>query len=137
MTEKYALNLITHRSIEEGIAMEIGKMSPEYLRACSLIEMNEIDMDTLEITEKSNVRVISESGQVIVRAIIAEQTCDPGLCMMRQGVWANQIVPSRTQSTGAPQYSGFRVVVEPAPGERVKSALELVLSAVGMWTGDT
>lgn len=133
MEEKYKLKMITHRAIEEGIAMEIGKTSPEYFMACSLIEMNEIDMDILGIEENSIVRVISECGQVIVKAIIGEQTCDQGLCHIRQGVWANQIVPSRTQSTGAPQYSGFMVIVEPAPNEKVKSALELVKSAVGMW----
>ena len=116
--------------------MEIGKTSPEYFNACSIIEMNELDMDLLGIAERSNVRVTSECGDVIVRAIIGEQTCDPGLCHIRQGVWANQVVPARTQSTGAPQYSGFPVTVEPAPDERVKSALELVLSAVGMWKGE-
>ncbi len=127
--------MITHRAIEEGIAMEIGKTSPEYFRACSIIEMNEIDMDILEIAEHNTVRVISECGQVIVTAIIGEQTCEQGLCHIRQGAWANQIVPSRTQSTGAPQYSGFPVTVEPAPHEKIKSALELVQGSVGMWNG--
>lgn len=133
MRNKYTLNMITHRAIEEGIAMEIGKTSPEYYKACSLIEMNELDMDILGIAENTNVQVFSECGQVIVTAVIGKQICDPGLCHIRQGVWANQIVPSRTQSTGAPQYSGFLVTVEPAPNERVKSALELIQSAVGLW----
>ncbi|MFH0967616.1 MAG: molybdopterin dinucleotide binding domain-containing protein [Methanobacteriota archaeon] len=135
MGEKYTLNMITHRAIEEGIAMKIGKTSPEYFRACSIIEMNELDMDILGIAEDTNARVTSECGQVIVKAIIGEQTCEQGLCHIRQGVWANQIVPSRTQCTGAPQYSGFPVTVEPAPHERIKSALELVMRSVGMWTG--
>lgn len=137
MGEQYTLTMITHRAIEEGIAMEIGKTSPEYFEACSLIEMNELDMDILGITERTNVRVTSESGQVIVKAIIGEQTCEQGLCHIRQGVWANQIVPSRTQSTGAPQYSGFQVTVQPAPDERIQSALELIQRAVGMWPGDS
>ncbi|HWQ66934.1 MAG TPA: molybdopterin dinucleotide binding domain-containing protein [Methanospirillum sp.] len=135
MQERYQLNMITHRAIEEGIAMEIGKTSPEYFRACSIIEMNELDMDILGIAEDTTVRVSSECGHVIVRAIVGEQTCEQGLCHIRQGVWANQIVPSRTQSTGAPQYSGFLVIVEPAPGESITSALELIQSAVGMWAG--
>ncbi len=116
--------------------MEIGKLSPEYFQACSLIEMNELDMDLLGIGERDTVRVTSESGYVVVQAIIARQTCDPGLCMMRQGVWANQVVPCRTQSTGAPQYSGFPVTVRPAPGERIRPALELVFDAVGLGGGN-
>jgi formylmethanofuran dehydrogenase subunit D len=136
MGENNRLNMITKRAIEEGIAMEIGKTSPEYYEACNLIEMNEKDMKRLGILKNTNVRVTSESGQVIVKAIVARQTVYPGLCHIRQGVWANQVVPPRTQSTGTPQYSGFPVTVESTPDEKLKSALELVLSAVGMWKGE-
>ena len=136
MAEKYILNMITQRAVEEGIAMEIGKTSPEYFDACTIIEMNEQDMKKLGILKNTNVRVTSESGQVIVKAISARQTVYPGLCHIRQGVWANQVVPPRTQSTGAPQYSGFPVTVEPAPDEKLKTALELVQGAVGMWKGE-
>lgn len=136
MPEKYILNMITQRAVEEGIAMEIGKTSREYFAACNVIEMNEQDMKKLGILKNTNVRVTSESGQVIVKAILSRQTVYPGLCHIRQGVWANQVVPPRTQSTGAPQYSGFPVTVEPAPDEKLKSALELVQGAVGMWKGE-
>ncbi len=127
-----SLILITHRSIEEGVAMEIGKDSPEYFRSCSIIEMNELDMVERDIPENSIVRVSSEAGEVIVRAIIAVQECYPGLCHMRQGIWANQIVPARTQSAGAPQYSGFPVTVTPAPEESIRSVRELILKTAGM-----
>ena len=133
MAENNKFNMITQRAVEEGIAMEIGKTSPEYFDACNIIEMNEQDMKRLGILKNTNVRVTSESGQVIVKAVVARQTVYPGLCHIRQGVWANQVVPPRTQSTGAPQYSGFPVTVEPAPMEKLKTALQLVQGAVGMW----
>lgn len=133
MAENNKLNMITQRAVEEGIAMEIGKTSPEYFDACNIIEMNEQDMKRLGILKNTNVRVTSESGQVVVKAVVARQTVYSGLCHIRQGVWANQVVPPRTQSTGAPQYSGFPVTVEPAPQEKLKSALQLVQGAVGMW----
>lgn len=136
MSEKRILNMITQRAVEEGIAMEIGKTSIEYFDACNLIEMNEQDMKDLGILKNTNVLVTSESGQVVVKAVVGRQTCYPGLCHIRQGVWANQVVPPRTQSTGAPQYSGFPVTVEPAPEMKLKSALELVQGAVGLWKGD-
>jgi formylmethanofuran dehydrogenase subunit D len=136
MTTKKTLNMITQRAIEEGIAMEIGKTSREYYDACNIIEMNEKDMKELGIMKNTNVRVKSESGEVVVKAVLARQTVYPGLCHIRQGVWANQVVPPRTQSTGAPQYSGFPVTVEPAPNEKLKSALQLVQGAVGMWKGE-
>jgi formylmethanofuran dehydrogenase subunit D len=133
---KLKLNMITQRAVEEGIAMEIGKTSPQYFEACSIIEMNEDDIKALGVPSNTNVRVTSECGEVIVKAVKGRQTCYPGLCHIRQGVWANQVVPPRTQSTGEPQYSGFPVDVEPAPEERIKSALELVQGAVGLWKGD-
>ncbi|HWQ63960.1 MAG TPA: molybdopterin dinucleotide binding domain-containing protein [Methanospirillum sp.] len=136
MAEKYILNMITQRAFEEGVAMEIGKTSPEYFDACNIIEMNEQDMKKLGILKNTNVRVTSESGQVIVKAVVGRQTVYPGLCHIRQGVWANQVVPPRTQSTGTPQYSGFPVTVESAPEEKLKTALHLVQGAVGMWKGD-
>jgi formylmethanofuran dehydrogenase subunit D len=136
MSDKKTLNMITQRKVEEGIAMEIGKTSREYFEACSLIEMNEQDMKDLGIMKNTNVLVTSECGEVVVKAIVSRQTCYSGLCHICQGVWSNQIVPPRTQSSGAPQYSGFPVTVVPAPYERVKTALELVQGAVGMWKGD-
>ncbi|WP_048152786.1 molybdopterin dinucleotide binding domain-containing protein [Methanolacinia paynteri] len=136
MAKQILLNMITQRAVEEGIAMEIGKTSPQYFEACSLIEMNESDIEDLGITPNTNVKVTSESGEVIVKAVIARQTCYKGLCHIRQGVWANQVVPPRTQSTGEPQYSGFPVIVEPAPNEKIKTALECVQGAVGLWIGD-
>ncbi|KAF5091508.1 molybdopterin dinucleotide-binding protein [Methanospirillum sp. J.3.6.1-F.2.7.3] len=136
MTAKKTLNMITQRAIEEGIAMEIGKTSRQYFDACSIIEMNIQDMKELGIMKNTNVRVKSESGEVVVKAVAGRQTCYPGLCHIRQGVWANQVVPPRTQSTGAPQYSGFPVTVEPAPDEKLKSALELVQGSFGLWKGD-
>jgi formylmethanofuran dehydrogenase subunit D len=136
MANSMKLNLITQRSIEEGIAMEKGKTTPEYFEACSILEMNEEDIRTLGLMPNQLVRVTSESGSVVVKAIKGRQTVYPGLAHIPQGVWANQVVPPRTQATGEPQYSGFPVTVEPANGEKRKSALELVQGAVGLWRGD-
>jgi len=132
---KISLNMITQRSIEEGAAMEKGKLNPDYFDACSICEMNPEDMKKAKIWKNTNVRVTSECGSVIVKAIEPTQFCPPGLAHIRQGVWANQVVPPRTQSTGVPQYSGFPVTIEPAPAERLKTALELVQGAVGLWKG--
>jgi len=132
---KIHLNMITQRSIEEGAAMEQGKTNPNYFVACSICEMNPEDMKRGGIMKNTNIRVTSECGSVIVKAIEPTQYCPPGLAHIRQGVWANQVVPPRTQSTGTPQYSGFPVTIEPAPEERLKTALELVQGAVGLWQG--
>ncbi|MFA5236843.1 MAG: molybdopterin dinucleotide binding domain-containing protein [Methanoregula sp.] len=129
------LNMITQRSIEEGAAMEKGKTNPDYFEACSIIELNPEDMKRAGIWKNSNVKVTSECGTVIVKCINATQYCPPGLAHIRQGVWANQVVPPRTQCTGTPQYSGFPVTIEPAFNEKRKTALQLIQGAVGLWKG--
>ncbi len=136
MANRITLNMITQRSIEEGVAMEKGKTTPEYFEACSIIEMHDDDVRTLGLVPNQLVKVTSECGTVTVKVVKGRQSLYPGLAFIPQGVWANQIVPPRTQATGEPQYSGFPVTVEPANGERRKSALELVQGAVGMWRGD-
>ena len=49
MNSSITLNLITQRAIEEGVAMEKGKTTPEYFEACSIIEMNPEDIQRLGI----------------------------------------------------------------------------------------
>jgi len=133
---KIHFNMITQRSVEEGAAMEKGKTNPDYFDACSICEINPEDMKKLGIWRNTNVRVTSECGSVIVKAFEPTQYCPPGLAHIRQGVWANQVVPPRTQSTGTPQYSGFPVTIEPAPQEKLKTALQLVQGSVGLWKGE-
>ena len=116
MVDKLTLNMITQRSIEEGVAMEKGKTTQEYFEACSIIEMNEEDIRKLGLVPNQLVKVTSECGSVVVKSVKGRQTLYPGLAFIPQGVWANQIVPARTQATGEPQYSGFPVTVEPARG---------------------
>lgn len=129
------LNMVTQRAVEEGEAMESGKTTQLYFDVCSVIEMNAEDIKALDINPNTVVKVTSECGEVIVKAIVARQTCPRGLCHIRQGVWANQVVPPRTQSTGEPQYSGFQVTVEPAPEARIVSAVELIQKACNKWNG--
>ena len=63
------MNMITQRSIEEGAAMEQGKTNPNYFDACSICEINPEDMKKLGIWKNTNVKVTSECGSVIVKAI--------------------------------------------------------------------
>ena len=129
------LNMVTQRAVEEGEAMESGKTTQLYFDVCSLVEMNAEDIKALDINPNTVVKVTSECGEVIVKAVVARQTCPRGLCHIRQGVWANQVVPPRTQSTGEPQYSGFPVTVEPAPEARIVPAVELIQKACNKWNG--
>ncbi len=132
MTNKITLNMITCRTIKQGVGMEAGKTSQKYFDACSIIEMHADDFKKLDIWKNTNVKVTSSVGSVIVKAVETRQDLYPGLCHIPMGPWANRIVPAYTYSTGEPCFKGFPVNVEAAMNEPIMSAVNVVKDACGL-----
>ena len=126
MTNKITVNLITCRTIQQGVAMETGKTSQKYFDAASIIHMHEDDMKKLGIMANTNVKVTSKDGSVVVKAVRTREDLVPGLAHIPMGPWANAIVSAYTYSTGEPCFKGFPVDIEPAENERVMGAVEIV-----------
>ena len=126
---KIQLNLITGRTIQQGVAIEGGKEKPSYREACGIIELDAEDFKKLGIYRNTNVRVTSPHGSVVVKAIDATQGPHPGLGWIPMGPWANSITNPNTYSTGMPTFKGVPVEVEPAPNETVLLGIELVQKA--------
>lgn len=125
------LNLITGRTIQQGVSMESGKEKPEYMKACGIIELDPSDIKKLGIWKNTNVRVTSEYGSIIVKAIEATQGPHPGIGWIPMGPWANMVIDLNTYSTGMPTFKGTKVTVEPAENEPVLDSLSVVLKACG------
>jgi len=125
------LNLITGRTIQQGVSMESGKEKPEYMKACGIIELDLSDIKKLGIWKNTNVRVTSEYGSIIVKAIEATQGPHPGIGWIPMGPWANMVIDLNTYSTGMPTFKGTKVTVEPAENETVLDSLSVVLKACG------
>ena len=126
---KIQLNLISGRTIQQGVAIEGGKEKPAYREACGIIELDAEDFKKLGIYRNSNVRVTSPYGTVVVKAVDATQGPHPGLGWIPMGPWANSITNPNTYSTGMPTFKGVPVEVEPAPTEPVLLGIELVQKA--------
>jgi formylmethanofuran dehydrogenase subunit D len=131
---KIQLNLITGRTIQQGVSMEGGKEKPAYREACGIIELDAEDFKKLGIYRNTHVRVTSAHGNVIVKAVDATQGPHPGLGWIPMGPWANSVTNPNTYSTGMPTFKGVPVEVEPAPSEPVLLGIELVQKAC---RGDT
>ncbi|MBQ3569054.1 MAG: molybdopterin dinucleotide-binding protein [Methanocorpusculum sp.] len=125
------VNLISGRTIQQGVSMEAGKEKEDYMKSCGIIELDAADIAALGIWKNSNVRVSSAFGSVIVKAIETTQGPHPGLAWIPMGPWANMVVDTNTYSTGMPTFKGTKVTVEPAEDEKVLSSIELVLTACG------
>ncbi|RXE55796.1 molybdopterin dinucleotide-binding protein [Methanoculleus taiwanensis] len=123
------VNLITGRTIQQGVSMEGGKEKPAYTAACGIIEIDPSDFAKLGAYRNTTVRVTSEHGSVVVKAIEATQGPHPGVAYIPMGPWANQVINPNTYSTGMPTFKGTPVEITEAKNETVLDSLELVRKA--------
>ncbi len=126
------VNLISGRSIQQGVAIEGGKEKPAYRTAAGIIELDPSDLKKLGAWKNTNVKVTSEFGSVIVKAIETTQGPHPGLGFIPMGPWANTIINPNTYSTGMPTFKGVPVKVEVAINEPVLLGIELVQRSCGV-----
>lgn len=120
------VNLITGRTIQQGVSMEAGKEKSAYTAACGIIELDPTDFRKLGAFRGTNVRVRSDYGSVVVKAVEATQGPHPGIAFIPLGPWANMVVNPNTYSTGMPTFKGTPVTVEAVKNEPVLNSLELV-----------
>jgi formylmethanofuran dehydrogenase subunit D len=135
MANKITLNLISGRTIQQGVAIESGKEKPSYRTAAGIIEMDKEDLKKLGAWRNTNVRVTSEYGSVIVKAVEATQGPNPGLEFIPMGPWANAVISDNTYSTGMPTFKGVPVTVEVAINEPILLGIELVQKLCGVRVG--
>jgi formylmethanofuran dehydrogenase subunit D len=121
-----SINLISGRTIQQGASMEGGKDTDKYMKACGIIEIDDSDFKRLEIMKNTNVRVTSEFGNVVVKAVEATQGPHPGVAFIPMGPWANSVISPETYSTGMPTFKGVPITIEPAENEKVLTSIELV-----------
>ena len=132
MANKITLNLISGRTIQQGVAIESGKEKPSYRTAAGIIEMDKEDLKNLGAWKNTNVRVTSDFGSVIVKAVEATQGPHPGLGFIPMGPWANAVISDNTYSTGMPTFKGVPVTVEVAINEPILLGIELVQKLCGV-----
>ena len=135
MANKISLNLISGRSIQQGVAIEGGKEKPYYRTAAGIIEMDNEDLKKLGAWKNTNVRVSSEYGSVIVKAVETTQGPHPGLGFIPMGPWANSVISPNTYSTGMPTFKGVPVTVEVAINEPIMLGIDLVQQLCGVKIG--
>jgi len=124
--QKLRAILITGRTIDQGVGKEMGKGSKEYFDSAALCVIDESDMKKLGIKSRSNVKVTSKYGSVIVKAAKNPYGSNPGLVFIPCGLWANAICGDETFGMGMPLFKGFQVEVEAAPDQAILTLDELL-----------
>ena len=110
--------------------MEGGKEKPAYTDACGIIEIDPVDFKRLGAYRSTNVRVKSDFGTVVVKAVEATQGPHPGLAYIPMGPWANAVIDPNTYGMGMPTFKGVPIQVSVATNEPVLSSVTLVQTLV-------
>jgi formylmethanofuran dehydrogenase subunit D len=129
--QKLRATLITGRTIDQGVGKEMGKGSKEYFDSSSICFIDESDLKKLGIKIRSNVRVTSKYGSVIVKAMKNQYGANPGIVFIPCGLWANAICGDETFGMGMPLFKGFPVEVEAAPNNVILTLDELLKEEYG------
>jgi len=123
---KLNVSLLTGRTVDQGCGKEHGKLSLEYWRSVAVCEMDPQDMKELGVKENENVKITTDYGSAVVRAVKSARGPHPKVVFIPYGPWASLIVNPRTHGTGMPSLKGIPAQIEPAPKEKVFSLPELL-----------
>ncbi|MHA2236038.1 MAG: molybdopterin dinucleotide binding domain-containing protein [Candidatus Thorarchaeota archaeon] len=121
--------LTSGRTLKQGRAMEIGKLSVEYFEEVSVCEMDKLTFDVLGIEAGDPVRVETIHGSVIVKSRL-DRRAEPGVVFIPCGPYANAITGSDTEGTGMPDYKSIGAQIFAAKGERILSVKEILTKMV-------
>ena len=112
--EKMKVTLLSGRTINQGTGKEHGKTSQEYYESVAVCEIDPADLKILKVKEGANVKVSTEVGAVIVKAIESKRAPHSRIVYMPYGPWVNVTVNPATHGTGMPSFKGIPAEIEPA-----------------------
>jgi len=124
---KLKVSVLTGRTINQGRGKEYGKLSKEYLESVTICQMDPNDMKFLEVKENTNVKVITDFGSVVLKAVKSARAPHPKVVFIPYGPWASLVMNPKTHGTGMPSLKGISAEIEPAPDEKVLSLQNLLI----------
>ena len=125
MTGMIDVTILTGRTLQQGIGLEVGKVSEEYAKSVNYAEISRSDSVSIGLTEGSSVEVTTARGKVVLHGRISK-TLSPGLIFVPYGPWVNQVLGPDTHCTGTPQLKGVPAKLELAEGKYILSLHDLV-----------
>jgi formylmethanofuran dehydrogenase subunit D len=115
----------TGRTLAQGRAMELGKLSKEYQDAVAVCEVSSTVLEVLGIADGDSVRVESPLASVVVRAKL-NRRAEPSVAFMPCGPYANMLTGSYTEESGMPEFKGIQCTIFAASSERILTPAQLL-----------
>jgi len=131
VSSKLKVTLLTGRTIEQGVGKECGKASEDYFESVAVCYVDPEDMKRLGIREGTNVRVSTDYGSVILKALKSPRGPHTGVIFIPYGVWANAVASTETSSIGMPSLKGIPAEIEPAADKIVLGLSEFLREQFG------
>jgi formylmethanofuran dehydrogenase subunit D len=128
---KLKVTLLTGRTIEQGVGKECGKASQDYFDSVAVCYIDPEDLKRLGIRGGTNVRVSTDYGSVILKALKSPRGPHAGVIFIPYGVWANAVASTETDSMGMPSLKGIRAEIEPAADKVVLGLSEFLREQFG------
>ena len=107
--------LIPGRSSRQGVALNQGKYTDDYLDETSTLRMHPDDMQRLGLSGGDRVRMWNDVGNVTVPVIDAGDECPLGLVFMCYGGKSSLLMGGETHGSGMPDSKGLDVLIEKSP----------------------
>jgi formylmethanofuran dehydrogenase subunit D len=130
VSKKIEVTLVSGRSLQQGIGLEIGKSSKEYINSVTYVEISQKDSDQLELKKDSVVEIATIQGKINLYWRLAEGL-PPGLIFVPYGLWINQIIGTYTTSTGTPNFKSVKATISAAADQKVLTYSELIKNLRG------
>jgi len=118
--------VLTGRTIDQGRGKEMGKLSDVYQKDVTQCQIDPEDMKALGLRRNAKVKVTTNFGSVVLRAVKSLRGPHPKMIFIAYGPWASVISDPETHGTGMPSLKGMSGELEPAPDEKVLTMQELV-----------
>ena len=118
--------VLTGRTIDQGKGKEMGKLSDVYQKDVTQCQIDPEDMKALNLRRNANVKVTTNFGSIILRAVKSIRGPHSNMVFISYGPWASMISDPETHGTGMPSLKGMSGVLESAPDEKVLTMQELV-----------
>ena len=118
--------LLTGRTVYQGVEKEKGKFTQGYKENVAICEIDPEDMERLNIKESNRVKITTDFGEVVVRAVKSLRGPHPKTIFMPYGPWASVIMDDDTDGTGMPTLKGIPASLTKEPNEKILSVLELL-----------
>ena len=118
---------LSGRTLRQGQGKEYGKLSERYWKSVTICEIDPDDLKKLGIKENSPVKISTDFGSVVVRAVKSLRAPHAGRIFIPYGPWASIIVNPKTHGSGMPSLKGIEALIEPAAREEKVMTLQELL----------